>query len=82
MNTGGTVLVGVEGNRSVGSKSDGGWVDDKMSPSSENWDALDGVTEGGISTGARSNAAASWSFSIVISSLASTTTTQSRIMNG
>ena len=77
----GAALVGVVGMRSARSGSDGGLVDDESSPSSENRDALDGVTEGGISTGARSNAAASWSFRIVISSLASTTRVQSRVMH-
>lgn len=81
VNIGGTVLVGVAGKRSARSKSGGGCVDGMLSESSENCDDLDGVTEGGISTGARSNAAVSWSFRIVTSSLASTTTAESRIMD-
>ena len=76
---GGTVLVGVAGRRSR-SISDWGRVDEIGSLSSENWDDLEGVTEEGISTGARSNAAASWSLRMVISSLASTTSAQSRVM--
>ena len=74
---GGSGFLGVEGNGSVRSRLRGAGAGNDLSPSTENIEARDGVAEGGISAGARSSAAASWSFRIDTSSLASMTAAES-----
>lgn len=79
MSIGGSILVDVEGAVSARFRPCEAAVENGFSPSSKKWDALEGVTEGGISTGARSRAAVSCSFTTAISSLASTTAAESYI---